>query len=167
LLAAVRSDEPYVFLEPKRLYRRERIEDGDEVAEVDPGKARLAAEGDDALIVAYGPTVDLALRASHELANEGITAAVLDLVSLAPIDRETLFEQAGRCGRVVVISEAIERCSIASYVVALLATELFDQLDTAPRLLASPNRPYPPADEEEEYLPSYEDLLAAVRKVVR
>jgi 2-oxoisovalerate dehydrogenase E1 component beta subunit len=162
LLGAIRSDEPYVFLEAKRLYRRERIEAADEV-EVDPTKARLVRDGEDALIVTYGPMLDQALLAHEDLAAEGISAAVLDLVSLAPLDEVTLLEQAGRTGRVVVTAESIGRCSVGATVVSTLATKAFDDLRTAPRLVVAPDRPYPPAQREEEYLPSRGGVADAVR----
>ncbi len=165
LLAAIRSDEPYVFLESKRLYRRERIEADEELAEVDPTKARIVAPGDDALIVTYGPMLDQALKAREDLAEQGIAAAVLDLVSLAPLDRETLLGEAASRGRVVVTAESIERCSVAASVVSLLATEAFGELRAAPRMVLAPNRPYPPAREEESYLPSRGEVAEAVRAV--
>jgi len=165
LLAAIRSDEPFVFLEPKRLYRRYRVEPEDEVAEVDPGRARLLRDGGDALLVVYGPMVDIALQAADTMADEGVQVAVLDLVSLAPIDTRTLLEQAARSGRVVVAAESIRRCSISSEVVSLLAVEGFGSLKCAPRLLTSPNRPYPPAHEEDEHLPSVQDITNALREV--
>jgi pyruvate dehydrogenase E1 component beta subunit len=166
LLAAIRSDEPFVFLEPKRLYRRGRVQPGDEVTDVDPGRARMLREGDDALVVAYGPMIDIALQTAEKLADEGIDVGVLDLVSLAPIDTDTLLDAAARSGRVVVVSESIRRCSIASEVVSLLAVEGFGALKSAPRLLTAPNHPYPPAHEEDEYLPSPEAIVTAVREVV-
>jgi pyruvate dehydrogenase E1 component beta subunit len=167
LLAAIRSDEPYIFLEPKRLYRRGRIEPEAEIAEVDPTKARLLRDGGDALLIVYGPMVDIALQAAEALAAENIQVAVLDLVSLAPLDEATVLEQAARSGRVVMAAESIRRCSIASDVVALIATEGFASLKTAPRQLNSPNRPYPPAHEEDQHLPGVEDIITALREVLK
>lgn len=165
LLAAIRSDEPFVFLEPKRLYRRYRVAPEDEVAEVDPGRARLLRDGGDALLVVYGPMVDIGLQAAEAAAEHGIEVAVLDLVSLAPLDEATLLEQAARSGRVVVASESIRRCSISSEVVSLLATEGFGALKAAPRLLTAPNRPYPPAHEEDAHLPSLDAIVNAIQEV--
>jgi pyruvate dehydrogenase E1 component beta subunit len=167
LLAAIRADVPYVFLEPKRLYRRGRVQPDDEVTEVDPSKARLLREGDDALLVAYGPMIDLALAAAETIAAEdGAQVGVLDLVSLAPLDEQTVLEQAAKSGRVVVVAESIRRCSISSDVVSLLATEGFGSLKCAPRLLTSPNHPYPQAHKEDDYLPKPEEILTALREVL-
>jgi pyruvate dehydrogenase E1 component beta subunit len=167
LLAAIRSDYPFIVLEPKRLYRRGRVEPGEEIEDVDPGRARRLVPGDDALIVAYGPIIDLALEASAVFAEQGIKVGVLDLVSLAPIDEETLHAEAARSGRIVVLGEGIQRCSVSSEVVALLATGVFDSLKSAPRLVTAPNRPYPPGDVEEDgYLPVLEGVCSAVQEVL-
>jgi pyruvate/2-oxoglutarate/acetoin dehydrogenase E1 component len=164
--AAIRSDEPFVVLEPKRLYRRGRAAPGETVAEADPGRARVLREGDDALLVTYGPMVDLALEAASELAREGREVRVLDLVSLAPLDVEAIRRHAAEVGRVVVAGEGIGRCSIASEVVSLLATGSFDDLRHAPVKVSAPDRPYPPAHEEDRHLPMPTDLLAALREVL-
>jgi len=166
LRAAIRSDEPYVFLESKRLYRRERIEPEDEVAELDPTKVRRIGDGEDLVIFTYGPMIDYAKAAAKALAYEGIGAVVVDLVSLAPLDEEGILEAAGASGRVLVAAESIERCSVAATVVSLLATKAFDSLRAAPRLVSAPNRPYPPARQEDDYLPSHDDLLSAARSLV-
>jgi len=167
LLAAIRADEPYVVLEPKRLYRRGRIEPADEVAEVDPTKARLLKPGDDALLISYGPLIDVALAAADEVEREaGASIAVLDLVSLAPLDEATILAEATRTGRVVAAGEGIRRCSITSEVVALLATEAYGALRTAPRAVTAPNRPYPPAHREDEFLPHAHHITAALREVL-
>jgi pyruvate dehydrogenase E1 component beta subunit len=166
LLAAIRSDDPVIFLEPKRLYRRGRSEAADEIDDVSLERARLLRDGDDALIVTYGPMTDIAVAAHETVAERGIGAAVLDLVTLAPLDEETLFEQAARSGRVVVVSEGIRRCSVSSHVVSRLATTQFDALKAAPRLIAAADHPYPGADDEEAYLPGLEDIVAAVEEVM-
>jgi pyruvate dehydrogenase E1 component beta subunit len=167
LRAAVASDQPYVFLEPKRLYRRGRVQPDDEVAAVDLTRARRLREGGDMLLVSYGPMIDFALAAADALAGEGIAASVLDLVTLAPLDTETILECAAESGRVVVAGEGIRRCSIASEVVSLLATDSFGALRTAPRIVSAPNKPYPSAQGEDGYLPSLDDVLQACREVVK
>lgn len=167
LLAAIRSDEPFVFLEPKRLYRRNRIPEQDVVADVDPGRARRLRDGDDAVIVTYGPSIDLALDAATQLSEDGVEAAILDLVSLAPLDTETILDTVARSGRVVVVSEAPRRCSLASEVAAVIATEGWDDLRAAPRLVTSPSRPYPVADEEEEFFPSVQKVVDAVKELLK
>jgi 2-oxoisovalerate dehydrogenase E1 component beta subunit len=167
LTAAIRADEPYIFLEPKRMYRRGRVEPEDVVTDVDPSKARLVREGGDLLLISYGPMLDVVLAAADDLADEGIEARVLDLVSLAPLDFETILSHAAELGRIVVVGEGIRRCSIASEVVATIASEGFKSLRAAPAIVTAPNRPYPPAQVEDEYLPSRDDVAQAAREVTR
>lgn len=167
LLGAIRSDEPFVFLEPKRLYRRERIADEDVVLTVDCNRARVLREGEAVTIVSYGPAIDLALDAAAELAQEGIEPTVVDLVSLAPLDMDRVVSTASATsGRVVVVSEAPRRCAISSEIVARLATEAWDVLTAAPRIVASPARPYPVADEEAEFFPTVSDVITAAKELV-
>jgi 2-oxoisovalerate dehydrogenase E1 component beta subunit len=167
VLAAIRADEPYIVLEPKRLYRRGRVEPENEIADVDPTRARLLSEGTDALLVSYGPLIDVALAAAEEVEREdGVSIGVLDLVSLAPLDHDTILAEATRSGRVVVAGEGIRRCSITSEVISLLATEAFGVLQAAPRAVTAPNRPYPPAHQEDEFLPHAHHITAALREVL-
>jgi 2-oxoisovalerate dehydrogenase E1 component beta subunit len=163
--AAIASDDPVIFLEPKRLYRRGRVEPGDEIDDVALDRARLLRDGADALIVTYGPMTDIALAAGDQLAGRGIEVAVLDLVSLAPLDEAAILEHAARSGRVVVAGEGIARCSVSSHIVSLLATRCFGELRAAPRLLTAPDHPYPRADEEEDYLPGVADLVGAIEEL--
>jgi pyruvate dehydrogenase E1 component beta subunit len=166
LLAAVRSDEPYVFLEPKRLYAAPRVPEAEEVAEVDPGKARLVREGSDALVIAYGPTLDIALRAATDERLGGAEVGVLDLVSLAPLDVDGILAAVRATGRVVVVSEAIRRCSIASEVVSWITTDDDTELRARPVLACSEDAPYPAAASEDAFLPSLDDVVEGVRKVL-
>lgn len=166
LRAAIRSDQPTFYLEPKRQYRRRRIAERDVIAEVDPTAARRVRTGDGPVIIAYGPGLDLALDAADALASEGVEASVLDLVSLAPLDTETILEAVAAAGQVVVVTEAPQPCSVGSEVVALIATQAFASLRAAPRLVASPARPYPVADQEGDFFPTVSKVVAAVKEVL-
>jgi pyruvate dehydrogenase E1 component beta subunit len=167
LLRAVHaSDDPCIYLEPKRLYRRTRIPAADEIAHVDPWRARVLRAGDDATIVTYGPCVPDALEAADVLAAEGHEVGVLDLVCLAPIDEETLLEMVSATGRLVVVTEAVERCSIASEVIARVATQAYDKLRAAPRSVAAPNHPPPASTAEDVYFPNATSVVAATREVI-
>ncbi len=162
LLSAIRSDEPYIFLEPKRLYRRGRISSDMEVNGIDPTQARVVREGDDVLLIAWGPSVALALEAAAKLEAEGTQACVLDLVSLAPLDESAILAAAKRLRRVVIVSEEIQRCSLASEVAARVATGAFSALQSPVRVVAAPNRPIPAASREQAYFPSCDDVVSAV-----
>ena len=166
LLAAVLGGEPGARHEPKPMYRNSRIDPAAEQRDVPLDRARLCREGGDALVVAYGPTVDLAEEVSDALRDDGVAVAVLDLVSLAPLDVGTVLDAVASTGRVVVVTEAVRRCSLASEVASLAAEQCFDKLKAAPLVVSSETRPYPPADVEEGFFPDHEKLTAAVRRVL-
>jgi pyruvate dehydrogenase E1 component beta subunit len=166
LRAAAASDDAVIFLEPKRLYRGSTVDRADIVEEMALDKARLVREGDDAVVIAYGQTVDLAEAASDALRDEGINVAVLDLVSLQPLDVDAITEIASRTGRVVTVTEAVRRCSLASEVASLVAESCFADLKAAPTVVASEYRPHPTADFEDDFFPNQERLTAAIRKVL-
>src|SRR3984893_9496770 len=165
LLGAIRAATPCIFLEPKRFYRSERVPVTSLLRELRIDKARTVAEGSDALIITYGPSITLAKQASQRLSGEGRSVGVLDLVSLAPIDTESVLAEVRRTGRVVLLTEAVQRCSIASELAALIATHAFGDLRAAPVIVASPNVPSPPAAQQTEFFPTLEQVIAGVREV--
>ncbi len=127
--AAIRSEDPVVFLENELLYGRsfELPELDDHVLPI--GKARVVREGSDVTIVAYSIAVGLALEAAEQLAGEGIEAEVLDLRTLRPLDKEAILASLAKTNRVVVAEEGWPTCSIASEVVAICMEDGFDDLD--------------------------------------
>ena len=167
LRAAIRSDAPTFFLEPKRQYRRRRISRSEVVPEVDATRARVLRRGDGPVLISYGPSLDLATDAADRLAGQGVHVTVVDLVSLAPLDTTTILETVAAAGRVVIISEAPRPCSVASEVAAIIGVEAFDALQAAPRLVTSPGRPYPVADEEDRFFPTAEQVVDAVKETLR
>lgn len=167
LLAAVRSDAPYVYLEPKRLYRRGRVPMSSVVGEVDPGRAVVLRPGTDLSLITYGPSVPLALEAADVLESEGVAAEVLDLVSLAPLDVEALLSSVRRTGRAVALTESVRRCSVASEVAATVASEGFSDLRAPVGLVTAPDLPPVAAAHEGSYFPSVEAVVAAAREVMR
>jgi pyruvate dehydrogenase E1 component beta subunit len=159
LLSAVRGSMPCIVLEPKRLYRTERIDPTTADDTVAMDKARIAMDGTDATVITYGPSVQLAMAASRRLATEGISVRVLDLISLSPIDEEAVLDAVQATGRVLVLTEANRICSVASEVLALIVTKGFRYLRTQPRIVASPHVPPPPAAFQDDYFPSEDDVI--------
>jgi pyruvate dehydrogenase E1 component beta subunit len=127
---------------------------------------RLVREGSDALVIAYGPTLDIALRAAADERLGGAEVGVLDLVSLAPLDVDGILAAVRATGRVVVVSEAIRRCSIASEVVSWITTDDDTELRARPVLACSEDAPYPAAASEDAFLPSLDDGVEGLRKVL-
>ena len=129
LRAAIRSDDPVVFLENELLYGRSF-----EVPRLDEwvlpiGKARIVRPGSHVTIVSYSIGVGVALEAADTLAGEGIEAEVIDLRTLRPLDRATVLESLKKTNRMVVVEEGWPTCSIASEIIAIAMEEGFDDLD--------------------------------------
>lgn len=164
LLEAIRDPDPVLFLEPQRLYRkgRQEVPDGDYT--VPFGKARLARKGSDLTLVAWSAAVELCERAAEELAREGISAAVLDLRSLVPLDVEGLVAEVSRTGRAVVVHEAPLSAGFGAEIVATLQEEAFYSLDAPIARVTAWDTPYPPGSLEGWYLPTVRRVVEAARR---
>src|SRR2546429_5070346 len=164
LLQAIRDPDPVLFLEPQRLYRkgREEVPEGDET--VPFGRVRLAREGSDLTLVAWSAAVELCQRAAEDLAGEGISAGVLDLRSLVPLDVEGLVVEVSRTGRAVVVHEAPLSGGFGAEVVATLQEEAFYSLDAPITRVTAWDTPYPPASLEGWYLPTVRRVVEAARR---
>ncbi|HVP30903.1 MAG TPA: alpha-ketoacid dehydrogenase subunit beta [Myxococcota bacterium] len=165
LLAAIRDDDPVIFCEPKGILNLvEDVPEGD--YEVPIGKASVAREGTDVSLVGMGATVRLALAAADALAKQGVSAEVLDLRSLAPLDEEAILATLAKTGSLVVIDESTPRCGIASDVAALCVDRGFDSLNAPVKRVTAPHAPVPFSKRlEDAYLPSVPRVLEAVREL--
>jgi pyruvate dehydrogenase E1 component beta subunit len=143
LKAAIRSEDPVVFLENELVYGRnfELAQLDDHVLPI--GKARTVREGTDVTIVAYSIAVGLALEAAETLAGEGIEAEVIDLRTLRPLDREAILASLARTNRLIVAEEGWPTCSIASEVIAICMEEGFDNLDAPVLRVCNEDVPLP------------------------
>ncbi len=165
LMAAIRDDDPVVFMEPKRLYRAIK-EDVSDVAEPMPfGQAAVRREGDDVVLVSYGGSMAETLKAADALAEQGVRATVIDLRSLLPWDKETVLEHVAKRGRVVLISEAPRTGNFVSEIAATIGEEVLDSLLAPPLRVTGFDTPYPYA-QDREYLPGVNRILKAVQKVL-
>jgi pyruvate dehydrogenase E1 component beta subunit len=166
LLSVLRSNKPYIVLEPKRLYRTERIDPATADTSTAMDRARIAADGSDVTVITYGPSVQMAVSASRRLGSDGIGVRVVDLVSLSPIDEVAIIASVKATGRVLVLTEANRSCSVASEVLAIVVTKAFRDLKAPPKLISSPHVPPPPAAFQDDYFPKEDDVIAAVRALV-
>lgn len=167
LTAAIRDDDPVLYFEHKYLYRRVKddVPDGDYVVPL--GKAAIRREGKDLSIVTFGAMVYIALDAAAKLAEEGVETDVLDLRSLAPLDREAILETVGKTSRVILLHEATRTGGIGGELAAIVAEEAFDYLDAPVVRVASLDSPAPYAPQlEAAFLPGVEKVVAAARKLV-
>jgi pyruvate/2-oxoglutarate/acetoin dehydrogenase E1 component len=167
LLAAARCGDPVVFMEPKRMYRRGRQEVPDRFTPGELDRARVTRQGGDVALMAYGAMVEVATTAADLLEQEGISATVLDLRSIYPLDRDQILSAARETGRVVVVHEAPRHCGVAAEVAALLQEEAADSMLAPTLRVTGMDAPFPLFQSEDEALPSVERVLAAARAVVR
>ncbi|KHL26030.1 pyruvate dehydrogenase [Croceibacterium mercuriale] len=166
LKAAIRCEDPVVFLENELLYGRtyELAQLDDHVLPI--GKARIVREGKDVTIVSYSIAVGLALEAAEQLAAEGIDAEVVDLRTLRPLDTETVLESLKKTNRLVVAEEGWPTCSIASEIIAVCMEQGFDHLDAPVMRVCNEDVPLPyAANLEKLALIDTPRIVSAVKKV--
>ncbi len=165
LLAALEGDDPVVFLEPKRLYRHGKGE-VPEVAYTTPlGVARLAREGNDVTVLAYGSMVPTCVEAAERADAEGVgSVEVLDLRTLVPLDVQAVLDSVTKTGRVVIVHEAPRTCGYGAELAALIAERAITSLEAPVLRVAGFDTPFP-YTLEQLYLPDVERVLAAVRAV--
>ena len=163
LLEAIRDPDPVLYCEPDRLYRLGRTEVPDGNYTVPMGKAAVIRQGDDITLVAWSAAVELCMTAAEQLAEEGISATVVDLRTLVPFDVDTVVSAVVKTGRCVVVHEAPLSAGFGAEVVATLATEAFYDLDAPIDRVTSYDLPYPAGPLEGWYLPSVERVVAAAR----
>ena len=164
LAAAIRDPDPVVILEPKLQYRTTKgeVPDGEHVVPL--GKARLAREGDDVSLVAYGSMVAVCEAAADAL--DDVSDEVLDIRSLKPLDEEALLATAGKTGRVVIVQEAPRTCGFAAELAAILAEKAMLDLRGPVLRVTGYDVPYPYWQIEDAYMPSPERVVAAVRRLL-
>ena len=166
LKAAIRSEDPVVFLENELVYGRSF-----DVPQLDDhvlpiGKARIVRPGKDVTIVTYSIGVGMALEAAAKLAEEGIEAEIVDLRTLRPLDKATVLESLSRTNRMVVAEEGFPVCSIASEIIAIAMDEGFDYLDAPVLRVCNEDVPMPyAANLEKIALVNPSKIADAVRKV--
>jgi pyruvate/2-oxoglutarate/acetoin dehydrogenase E1 component len=165
LAAAIRDPDPVVVLEPKLVYRTARgeVPEGEHVVPL--GKARLAREGDDLTIVAYGTMVGVAERAADALA-ERASVEVLDVRTLKPLDEEALLASAAKTGRVVIVQEAPRTAGYAAELAAVLAEKAILDLRGPVIRVTGYDVPYPYWKLEDAYMPSVERVVDAAERLL-
>lgn len=162
---AIQGRDPVLFLEPLRGYRMQREDLPDEPYEIPFGTLRVVREGEDVTLVAWSAAVDLCERAAKELDAEGISAHVIDLRTLNPLDVDGLRESVERTGRCVVVHEAPLSGGFGAEVVATLVETAFYFLKAPIERVTAPDTPYPLANVEKFYVPSVEDIVSAAKRV--
>ena len=159
---AIASDDPIIFLEPKRQYHADKAE-LDESATPDPlFSSRVVRRGEDVTVLAYGPTVKTAMKAAAAAEEDGTSIEVIDLRTLSPLDMGPVHESVRRTGRAVVVHEAHVNLGLGSELAARVAEECFYSLEAPVLRVGGFDTPYPPSRIEEDFLPDLDRLLDAV-----
>jgi pyruvate/2-oxoglutarate/acetoin dehydrogenase E1 component len=167
LKAAIRDDDPVLYFEHKYLYRRIKDEVPEDDYVVPLGKAAIRRAGSDLSIVTFGAMVYTALDAATALAGQGIEAEVVDLRSLAPLDRDTVLETVAKTSRVLLLHEATRTGGIGGELAAIIAEEAFEYLDAPVMRVASADAPVPYSPPlEAAFLPNAEKVVAAAKRLV-
>jgi pyruvate/2-oxoglutarate/acetoin dehydrogenase E1 component len=163
LAAAIRDPDPVVVLEPKLHYRTMKgdVPEGEHVVPL--GQARLAREGDDVTLVAYGSMVPVCEAAAAEL---DASVEVLDIRSLKPLDEDALLASASKTGRVVIVQEAPRTCGFAAELAAILAEKSILDLQAPVVRVTGYDVPYPYWQIEDAYMPSVARVVDAARRVL-
>jgi pyruvate/2-oxoglutarate/acetoin dehydrogenase E1 component len=166
MASAIRSDDPVVFFEHKGLFAS-KGPTAPEGHVIGLGEAAVVREGSDVTLVALAATVPLALQAAQQLADEGVSAEVIDLRCLIPLDMATVLASVARTSRLVTVEENPYQGGWGATVVSIVADEGFESLDAPIRRVAAANVPLPFADAlEDEVIPSAEKLVAVVKSLV-
>jgi pyruvate dehydrogenase E1 component beta subunit len=166
LKAAIRDDNPVIFLEHEGLYTAE----GEVPDDLEPGvigQAKVVREGADVSLVAYGGMMPVALAAAAELEQEGVAAEVIDLRTLRPWDKETVAASVAKTHRAVIVEEPPPVCGIAAEIAANLYERVFDDLDGPIARVSGADVPLPYARElEQACIPHAADVVTAVKKLM-
>ncbi|GAB4120219.1 MAG: alpha-ketoacid dehydrogenase subunit beta [Rhodothalassiaceae bacterium] len=163
LLAAIDDPDPVVFYEPKALYRGFREEVPDEPETMEIGRARIAREGRDITMIAYGAMLPRTLEAAERLSAEGVLAEVIDLLTLSPLDEATLLASAQKTGRVLVVHEAARSFGPGAEICARLNDKVFFSLEAPVKRVTGYDIHPPFFAREQYYLPSVARILDEAR----
>ena len=166
--AAIRDNNPVLFFEHKALYRRvkEEVPEGDYVIPI--GKANVVREGNSLSIITYGAMVHTAMEAAETLAGEGISAEIIDLRTLQPLDDETIFASVRKTSKAIVLHEASISGGLGGEIASRITENLFEYLDAPVLRIAAPDTPVPYSPTlEDAFLPNKDSVLEKARWLAR
>ena len=164
LISAIRDNNPVIFLENEILYGKS-FEVPDIVSPIEIGKARIVQEGSDITIIAFSLQVGMAIEAAQILAKENITAEIIDLRTIKPLDEETILASVRKTNRLVLVEEGWFFAGIGATISAIVTREAFDYLDAAPEIVSGKDVPLPYAENLEKLsLPTVDDIVIAAKR---
>jgi 2-oxoisovalerate dehydrogenase E1 component beta subunit len=164
--ASIRNNNPVIFFEHKYLYRRIKEEVPADDYVVPLGEARIARQGRDLSVITYAAMVFVALEAAEILSKEGIDVEVLDLRTLAPLDRQAIAQTVRKTNKVILLHEDVRTGGIAGEISAIINEETFEDLDGPIVRITAEDSPVPFSPPQEEYfLPKVSDLVREARRL--
>lgn len=168
LLACIFNPDPVIFFEPKLVYRAFREEVPDEMEQYPIGRAHIAREGNDITIVSYGAMMRAVLEAADDLAeSDGVSVEVVDLLTISPMDSETILTSVQKTGRCVIVHEGPRNCGVGAEVVARIAeAECLMNLEAPIRRITGFDVQFPYFARERAYLPNATRIAHATREVL-
>lgn len=164
LLSAIRDEDPVIFMEPKKIYRAAKGEVPDGDYTVPLGKGRLAREGNDITVIAWGAMVPVCLEAAQQVA-KSVNTEVIDLRTLVPLDLEIILNSIAKTGRVVVVYEAPKTCGYGAEISALIAERAIEYLEAPIVRVAGFDTPFP-YTLENVYMPDALRVARAIKQVL-
>jgi pyruvate dehydrogenase E1 component beta subunit len=166
LISAIRSPDPVIFLEPKRIYRAVRQEISDELYTIPLGEARVVQEGTDVTVIAWGSMLHEVLQATEQLGADGVSVEIIDLRTLSPMDVPAIITSVEKTGRAVVVHEAARTCGLGAEIVAQINEKALLSLEAPVARVTGFDTVFPLPQLEKYYLPNAEHIVEAVHRVL-
>lgn len=167
LISAIESDDPVMFMEPKRIYRAIKQEVPEEKYTIPIGKAKVLSNGDDITLIAYGAMIRESQKAMMMAKEAGISVELIDLRTIYPIDRETIAKSVRKTGRVVIVTEEPSSFGTASELITIINEEAFLSLEAPPRRVAGFDTIVPLPKGEHWYMISPERIFYEIERTVK
>lgn len=166
MTAAIRCEDPVIFLEPKRLYRAGKQEISEDPVDIPLSKAKVAREGDDLTIVAWGAMVPVALAAAEEVEKSGIFPEIIDLRTLSPMDFPTVQASVEKTGRALIVHEAPKTCGLGAEIAARIGEKSLLKLAAPVLRVTGQDITVPMAKNEDFYYPTPQRLVYSINKLM-
>ena len=166
MISAIESDDPIIFMEPKRIYRAIKQEVPEEKFSIPIGKAKVLSEGTDVTIVAFGAMIREAQKAIAMAEKQGISVELIDLRTIYPIDKETIIESVKKTGRIIIVAEAPRSFSVGAELMAIANEDAFLYLEAPPTRVMGFDTIVPLAKGEKYYVISPDRILYEIEKTV-
>jgi len=166
LAAAIRADDPVIFLEPTKLYRAEKQDVPEEAYDVPLRRAAVVREGRDVTIVAWGAMIPVAREAAGAAEAQGFSAEIVDLRTLSPMDRETILTSVRKTGRALILHEAPKTCGLGAEIAATIAESALLSLSAPVMRVTAPDITVPLPKTEDLYYPNAERVVRTVRQLM-